>query len=38
METLRRFINWLLRLFSPAQEFDDETPGPKAQQRGPWID
>jgi hypothetical protein len=38
MKTLRRLIDWVRGLFSPAQEFDGETPGPKAQQRGPWID
>jgi hypothetical protein len=38
MKNLRRLIDWVRGLFSRAQEFDDETPGPKAQQCGPWID
>jgi hypothetical protein len=33
-----RFVDWVCGLFSPAQKSDDETPGPKAQQHGPWVD
>jgi hypothetical protein len=31
-------VTLLVLAWMKTREFDDETPGPKAEQYGPWID